>query len=128
MMGIIVAGATAVGMLAWLIYDCFNKDGGFSFGKDELKRIINIVIYAITIVVMAVPEGLPLAVTLSLAYSVAKMKDENNLVRQLDCIFPLGSPNSLRNHGRQQQYLLGQDGHAHQEPDDRDGSLRRRRG
>ena len=31
---------------------------------------------AITIIVMAVPEGLPLAVTITLAYSVNKMKDE----------------------------------------------------
>lgn len=85
MMGLIAAGATALGMLAWLIYDCFQKEGGFEFGTAELQRVINIVIYGITIVVMAVPEGLPLAVTLSLAYSVAKMKDENNLVRQLDC-------------------------------------------
>jgi Ca2+ transporting ATPase len=58
--------------------------------KDEPDKIIgnaiNIVIFAVTILVMAVPEGLPLAVTLSLAYSVSKMKDENNLVRHLDCI------------------------------------------
>ena len=32
---------------------------------------------------MAVPEGLPLAVTIALAYSVNKMKDENNLVKDL---------------------------------------------
>jgi len=32
---------------------------------------------------MAVPEGLPLAITITLAYSVGKMKDENNLVREL---------------------------------------------
>ena len=38
---------------------------------------------AITIVVVAVPEGLPLAVTLSLAFSVKKMYAENNLVRKL---------------------------------------------
>lgn len=38
---------------------------------------------AVTIIVVAVPEGLPLAVTISLAFSVNKMKDENNLVKQL---------------------------------------------
>jgi len=32
---------------------------------------------------MAVPEGLPLAVTLALAFSVKKMLKDNNLVRQL---------------------------------------------
>jgi len=87
-MGLVVASTTAVAMAAWLLYDCFTKGGEdviFYFTEDELARAINIVVYAITIVVMAVPEGLPLAVTLSLAYSVSKMKDENNLVRQLDC-------------------------------------------
>jgi len=38
---------------------------------------------SITIIVVAVPEGLPLAVTIALAYSVNQMKDENNLVKQL---------------------------------------------
>ena len=84
-MGLIMAGATALGMGGWLIYDTITAGKGFT--RDTAQSIINILIYAITIIVMAVPEGLPLAVTLSLAYSVSKMKDENNLVRQLDCIF-----------------------------------------
>jgi magnesium-transporting ATPase (P-type) len=40
-------------------------------------------ITAITVIVIAVPEGLPLAVTLCFAFSVMKMKKENNLVRKL---------------------------------------------
>jgi len=83
-MGLIMAGTTAVGMTAWLLYDSIMDGRGFN--KERIHRIVDILIYAITIIVMAVPEGLPLAVTLSLAYSVSKMKDENNLVRQLDCI------------------------------------------
>ncbi len=35
----------------------------------------------ISVIVCAVPEGLPLAVTIALAYSVGKMYEENNLVR-----------------------------------------------
>ena len=38
-------------------------------------------IFAVTIVVVAVPEGLPLAVTISLAYSMKKMMQDNNFVR-----------------------------------------------
>jgi len=38
---------------------------------------------AITVVVVAIPEGLPLAVTLSLAFSVRKMLEDNNLVRKM---------------------------------------------
>ncbi len=36
---------------------------------------------AVSVVVCAVPEGLPLAVTIALAYSVGKMFEEKNLVR-----------------------------------------------
>jgi magnesium-transporting ATPase (P-type) len=82
-MGLFMAGITTIGMTMWLVYDSLTD--GKEFNKTRVHRIVDILIYAITIVVMAVPEGLPLAVTLSLAYSVSKMKDENNLVRQLDC-------------------------------------------
>ena len=44
---------------------------------------------------MAVPEGLPLAVTISLAYSVGKMKDENNLVRFLSACETMGGANNI---------------------------------
>ncbi|EGR30692.1 hypothetical protein IMG5_125530 [Ichthyophthirius multifiliis] len=50
---------------------------------ESLKEIINSFLVAVTIIVVAVPEGLPLAVTIALAYSVNKMKEENNLVKQL---------------------------------------------
>jgi len=49
----------------------------------SLKLLINAFIIGVAIIVVAVPEGLPLAVTIALAYSVGKMKDENNLVRHL---------------------------------------------
>lgn len=41
-------------------------------------------------VVVAIPEGLPLAVTLSLAYSVKKMLDDNNLVRKMQACETMG--------------------------------------
>ena len=86
-MGLIVAIGIAVVMSIWLVIKIFT-DADREKYKDvsfTLDKAITIVIFSITILVMAVPEGLPLAVTLSLAYSVSKMKDENNLVRQLDC-------------------------------------------
>jgi len=46
-------------------------------------QLLNYFIIGITVVVVAIPEGLPLAVTLSLAYSVKKMLLDNNLVRKL---------------------------------------------
>ena len=44
---------------------------------------------------MAVPEGLPLAVTISLAYSVNQMRKENNLVRRLEAAETMGGANEI---------------------------------
>jgi magnesium-transporting ATPase (P-type) len=52
-----------------------------------LNHLVEFFIIGVAIIVVAIPEGLPLAVTISLAYSVGKMKEENNLVRHLSCIF-----------------------------------------
>jgi Ca2+ transporting ATPase len=65
------------------------------YSMDTAKGLINAVIIAITIVVVAVPEGLPLAVTLSLAFSVNKMKEENNLVRRLEAAETMGGANEI---------------------------------
>ena len=45
--------------------------------------VLNTVIIAISVIVCAIPEGLPLAVTISLSYSSRKMWQLNNLVRKL---------------------------------------------
>jgi P-type E1-E2 ATPase len=47
------------------------------------EEILNAIIISITVVVVAIPEGLPLAVTISLSFSSAAMKKLNNLVRKL---------------------------------------------
>ena len=52
---------------------------------------VKFVIIGVTVLVVAVPEGLPLAVTLSLAYSVKKMMADNNLVRHLDACETMGN-------------------------------------
>lgn len=50
---------------------------------------------AVSVVVCAVPEGLPLAVTIALAYSVGKMYEENNLVRHLSACETMGNVNNI---------------------------------
>ena len=62
---------------------------------DTLNTLVNYLILSITVIVVAVPEGLPLAVTISLAYSVAKMRKENNLVRRLDASETMGGANEI---------------------------------
>lgn len=46
-------------------------------------------------IVVSIPEGLPLAVTVSLAYSVSKMADENNLVRTLAASETMGGADEI---------------------------------
>jgi magnesium-transporting ATPase (P-type) len=51
--------------------------------SKHVAELLNFFIIGIAVLVLAIPEGLPLAVTLSLAYSVKKMLKDNNLVRKL---------------------------------------------
>jgi magnesium-transporting ATPase (P-type) len=55
-----------------------------SFDATNVNELLNFFILAVTVIVVAIPEGLPLAVTLSLAYSVKQMFDDQNLVRKLE--------------------------------------------
>lgn len=49
----------------------------------------------ITVLVVAIPEGLPLAVTISLAYSVKKMQKENNLVKKMHACETMGGADMI---------------------------------
>ena len=62
---------------------------------ETLNSLVSFLIISITIVVVAVPEGLPLAVTISLAFSVMKMKKENNLVRKLEASETMGGESEI---------------------------------
>jgi len=52
-------------------------------------------IIGVTILVVAIPEGLPLAVTISLAYSVKQMLADQNLVRKLQACETMGGANMI---------------------------------
>uniref|UniRef100_A0A8R1TT93 Calcium-transporting ATPase n=1 Tax=Onchocerca volvulus TaxID=6282 RepID=A0A8R1TT93_ONCVO len=66
-----------------------------AFSVADFQHFINFLIIGVTVLVVAVPEGLPLAVTLSLAYSVKKMMLDNNLVRHLDACETMGNATSI---------------------------------
>lgn len=59
------------------------------------QAFMQILIVAITIVVVAVPEGLPLAVTLALAFATTKMLKDNNLVRVLASCETMGNATTI---------------------------------
>ncbi|KAJ4289485.1 plasma membrane calcium [Collariella sp. IMI 366227] len=65
--------------------------GNLASGEEKGQNFLRILITAITIIVVAVPEGLPLAVTLSLAFATKKMTRENNLVRHLQSCETMGN-------------------------------------
>ncbi|XP_063245032.1 plasma membrane calcium-transporting ATPase 4-like [Bacillus rossius redtenbacheri] len=60
-----------------------------------IEEFVRFLIVGVTVLVVAVPEGLPLAVTLSLAYSVGKMLKENNLVRHLYACETMGNATAI---------------------------------
>jgi Ca2+-transporting ATPase len=81
--------AAAVG-IAWalsVIPDPFSAWPSFEAGRQFLRFFM----IAITIIVVAVPEGLAMSVTLSLAYSMRKMTATNNLVRRMHACETIGA-------------------------------------
>ena len=51
--------------------------------RENWNELVSYLLLAITVIVVAIPEGLPLSVVISLAYSVKKMLKDKNLVRRL---------------------------------------------
>lgn len=89
--GFIMAIATFAVLIIYVIIDVISNGWGDKTGSN----IVDAFIIAVTIVVVAVPEGLPLAVTLSLAFSVNQMKKKNNLVRHLDASETMGQATNI---------------------------------
>ena len=62
---------------------------------DIVNKLLKILILCVSIIVVAIPEGLPLAVTLSLAFSIKKLMDRNNLVRKMHACETMGGANYI---------------------------------
>ena len=56
-----------------------------------LQYLLDSIMICVTLIVVAVPEGLPMAVTLSLAYSMRRMLKTNNLVRKMHACETMGA-------------------------------------
>ena len=66
--------------------------GGDNFNAIEfIEMTLSSIMLAVTLIVVAVPEGLPMSVTISLALSMRKMLKEKNLVRKLHACETLGA-------------------------------------
>ncbi|XVF86175.1 hypothetical protein PTKIN_Ptkin18bG0019000 [Pterospermum kingtungense] len=100
--GLAVAGSVLVILLArYFTGHTEDPNGMAQFIKgvtkfdDAFNDVVKIFTIAVTIVVVAVPEGLPLAVTLTLAYSMRKMMADKALVRRLSACETMGSATTI---------------------------------
>ncbi|XP_065874323.1 calcium-transporting ATPase 2, plasma membrane-type [Euphorbia lathyris] len=91
--------AFAVVTFAVLVQGLFNRKwqtrSYFNWSGDEALELLEYFAVAVTIVVVAVPEGLPLAVTLSLAFAMKKMMNDKALVRHLAACETMGSATTI---------------------------------
>ena len=71
----------------------YAAQGGFSHFEwsHALGYFLQKIMIAVTVIVVAVPEGLPMSVTLSLAYSMRSMMKTNNLVRRMHACETMGA-------------------------------------
>jgi magnesium-transporting ATPase (P-type) len=81
----------AVGTFIALVVSIWARDNG----KDVVGGIVNAFIIAVTIVVVAIPEGLPLAVTIALAYSTKKMYQDQCFIRVLAACETMGNATNI---------------------------------
>lgn len=85
------AGIIFVFRLVWF----FVSNGlGFSsegYWMDFISYILNTIMIAVTLIVVAVPEGLPMSVTLSLAFSMRKLMKSNTLPRTMHACETMGA-------------------------------------
>jgi Ca2+-transporting ATPase len=86
----LMAAAAAIAICAALVIPALLR-GTFGANGGVARELLNDLILAVTIVVVAVPEGLPVAVTLSLAWSVRKLARQGCLVRRLLACETMGS-------------------------------------
>ena len=85
---------TLIALVIQMIIRFVQSEEKFSFA-DMIKKILNIIILCVSIIVVAIPEGLPLAVTLSLAFSIKRLMDNNNLVRKMHACETMGGANYI---------------------------------
>ena len=92
--GITVA---VVAFLLFLLHDIITNTS--LWHSDDyigmIEEVLKYFMMAVTLIVMAVPEGLPMAVTLSLALNMRRMLKSNNLVRKLHACETMGAVNVI---------------------------------
>lgn len=95
--GMVVAGFTAIALIVGglirgeYVHDGITTSFDFGFNGETGELVLFAATAAFTIIVVAVPEGLPLAVTLALSYTTRRMATEHILVRELPACETMGA-------------------------------------
>ncbi|KAJ4937454.1 hypothetical protein JOQ06_002089 [Pogonophryne albipinna] len=96
--GLLMSSHTVLILITRFLIDTFWVQG-VPWSSDcipiYVQFLVKFLIIGVTVLVVAVPEGLPLAVTISLAYSVKRMMRDNNLVRHLDACETMGNATAI---------------------------------
>uniref|UniRef100_A0A8C2AM28 Calcium-transporting ATPase n=1 Tax=Cyprinus carpio TaxID=7962 RepID=A0A8C2AM28_CYPCA len=96
--GLIMSSVTVIILILYFVIETFGVQGREWTAECTpiyIQYFVKFLIIGVTVLVVAVPEGLPLAVTISLAYSVKKMMKDNNLVRHLDACETMGNATAI---------------------------------
>ncbi|CAL8338670.1 unnamed protein product [Lota lota] len=96
--GLLMSSITVIMLVLTFVIDTFVVQGLPWLTECTpiyIQYFVKFFIVGVTVLVVAVPEGLPLAVTISLAYSVKKMMKDNNLVRHLDACETMGNATAI---------------------------------
>ncbi|XP_063150297.1 plasma membrane calcium-transporting ATPase 3 isoform X1 [Candoia aspera] len=96
--GLVMSAITVIILVLYFVIQTFVIDGKTWLAQCTpvyVQYFVKFFIIGVTVLVVAVPEGLPLAVTISLAYSVKKMMKDNNLVRHLDACETMGNATAI---------------------------------
>uniref|UniRef100_A0A0D9XNX5 Calcium-transporting ATPase n=1 Tax=Leersia perrieri TaxID=77586 RepID=A0A0D9XNX5_9ORYZ len=93
--GLLFAVLTFLVLLVRFLIDKGMTVGLLKWYSTDALTIVNYFATAVTIIVVAVPEGLPLAVTLSLAFAMKKLMNDKALVRHLSACETMGSAGTI---------------------------------
>jgi len=96
MIGIVSAALVFLALTLRLVFDIWAFGSRDLADERNLNDITQAFIVAVTVVVMAVPEGLPLAVTISLQFSIADLEKKHGaLIRKPDATETMGGCNEI---------------------------------
>ncbi|TKV99175.1 hypothetical protein SEVIR_8G026100v4 [Setaria viridis] len=93
--GLVFATLTFVVLMVRFLIEKGLTVGLSKWYSTDALTIVNYFATAVTIIVVAVPEGLPLAVTLSLAFAMKKLMNDKALVRHLSACETMGSAGTI---------------------------------